>query len=69
MGCVCVCVYVCVCVCVFVSTEGFFFLIEVWLIYSVVLVSGVQKSDIFFFTFFSIIVYYKILNIVPCAIQ
>ena len=58
------------CVCVFVSTEGFFFfLIEVWLIYSVVLVSGVQKSDTFFFRFFSIIVYYKILNIVPCAIQ
>ena len=49
------------------------------------LVSGIQQSDshiyirvyiyiyiyayIFFFRFFSIIGYYKILNIVPCAIQ
>ena len=42
------------------------------------LVSGVQQSDsdididididIFFFRFFFIIGYYKILNIVPCAI-
>ena len=42
---------------------------------NVVLVSGVQQSDsvmyiyVFFFIFFSIIVYYKILNIVPYAIQ
>ena len=42
-----------------------------------VLVSGVQQSDstiqihiyLFFFRFFSIIGYYKILNIVPCAIE
>ena len=45
------------------------------LIYNVVLISGIQQSDsciyiyIFFFRFFSIINYYKILNIVPCAIQ
>ena len=45
------------------------------IIYNVVLVSGVQQSDsvthtyIFFFIFFSIIVYYKIWNIVPYAIQ
>ena len=49
------------------------------LIYNVVLVSGIQQNDsvihiymyiyIFFFRFFSIIGYYKILNIVPCAIQ
>ena len=40
-------------------------------------VSGVQQSDsvihlymyLFFFRLFSIIGYYKILNIVPCAIQ
>ena len=52
--------------------------IEVQLIYNV---SGVQQSDsvfkiyihihtyMFFFRFFSIIDHYKILNIVPCAIQ
>ena len=53
-----------------------FFLIEVELI-SNVLVSGVQQSDsvihiciyLFFFRFFSIMGYYKILNTVPCAIQ
>ena len=46
-----------------------------YLIYNVVLVSGVWKSDsvicvysLDFFKFFSIIVYYRILNIVPCAI-
>ena len=41
------------------------------------LVSGVQQSDsvihigvyIYIFRFFSIIGYYKILNIVPCAVQ
>ena len=50
---------------------------EVELIYNVVLVSGVQQSDsviheciyIFFFRFFSIIGYYKILRTVPCALQ
>ena len=57
------------------------FLIELWLVYNAMLVSGVQQSDsvicisiylsiyLFFFRFFSIIGYYKILNIVPCAIQ
>ena len=53
------------------------------MIYNVVLVSGVQQSDlvvyiciisiynidILFFSFFSIIGFYEILNIVPCAIQ
>ena len=53
--------------------------IEIQLIYNVVLISGIQQSDsvihtyiyiyIFFFRFFSIIGYYKILSIVPCAIQ
>ena len=50
-----------------------FIYIEVQLIYNVVLVSGVQQSQlykyIFFFRFFSIIGYYKILKIAPCAIQ
>ena len=50
-----------------------FVLIEVQVVYNVVLVSGVQQSDsvihIFFFTFFSLISYYKILSRVPCAIQ
>ena len=52
------------------------FFIEVQLIYNAVLVSGVQQSAsvihiyLFFFRFFSIIGnYYKILNIVPRAIQ
>ena len=53
----------------------FFFLIyfiEVWLTYSV---SGAQRGDsvihvhILFLRLFSIIGYYKILTIVPCAIQ
>ena len=48
------------------------------MIYNVVLVSGVQQSDsiihlymyiLFFFTFSSIIGYYKILSIVLCATQ
>ena len=51
----------------------FFFLMEVELIYHVVLVSGIKQSDsviyIYFFRLFSIIGYYKILNVVPCAIQ
>ena len=54
-----------------------FFLIEVQLIYSVVLVSGIQQSDsvmhtyiyIYSFSYSSIMVYYRILNIVPRAIQ
>ena len=50
--------------------------IDVWWIYSVVFVSGVQQVDsgiprrsVFFFIFFSVTVYYRILNRVPCAIQ
>ena len=47
--------------------------IGVQLIYNVVLLSDVQPSDsnvfvyIYFFRFFSTVVYYKIVNIVPCA--
>ena len=49
--------------------------IEVLLVYNVVLVSGVQRSNsvihiyTFFFRFFSIMVYHKMLNIVACALQ
>ena len=45
------------------------------MIYSVVLISGVQQNDsvvhiyIFFLVFFSIVVCQRVLNIVPCAIQ
>ena len=43
------------------------------MIYNVVLVSGIQPSDsvthVLFFRFFSLIDYYKMLNIVPCAIH
>ena len=58
-----------------------FFLIEVQLIYSIVLVSGVQHRDsyiniyisrytyIYLFRFSSLIWYYRLLNTVPCAIQ
>ena len=58
------------------------FFIEVQLIYNVVLISAVQPSDsgvyihsvcvcvyTLFKTLFPTVVYYKILNIVPCAIQ
>lgn len=52
-------------------------LIEVQLLYNVVLISRVQHSDsvihthtqIFFLRFFSIVAYYEILDVVPCAIQ
>lgn len=53
----------------------FSLLIEVQLIYSVALVSGVQPSDsviciyTFFFRFFSSIVYYKILSIFSSAVR
>ena len=56
----------------FLSFFLFFKKTEVSLIYHD---SGVQQSDsvihmyIFFFRFFSLIGYCKILNIVPCAIQ
>ena len=46
----------------------FFFLTEVWLIYNVDLVSGIQKSDSNLYLYLSI-GYYKILNIIPCAMQ
>ena len=52
----------------------YFFKIEVQLIYSVVLISGVQHSDsvlhvcVYSF-FFSLIGYYKTLSTVSCAIQ
>ena len=52
-----------------------FFLIEVWLIYNVVLISAVQQSEsvihiyTFFFIFFSIMVYPRTLNIVHCTTQ
>lgn len=42
---------------------------------NVVLVSDVQKSDsvtymfVFFFVFFSVIIYHRILNAVTCSIQ
>ena len=48
--------------------------LEVKLIYNVVLVSGVQQNDSLthtssLFIFFSIMVYYRILKIVPSVIQ
>ena len=56
----------------------FFNFIEIYLTYSVVLVSDAQQTDyshtyiyiyFFFFRLFYIIGYFKILRIVPCAIQ
>ena len=53
----------------------FYVLIGVHLIYNAVFISAVQHSDsiihtyTFLFRFFSCIGYYKILRIVPCAIQ
>ena len=57
----------------------YFFLIEVELIYNVVLISAVQQSDldiylhvyvwVFLFISFSSMVYHRILNIVPYAVQ
>ena len=47
---------------------------EIRLIYNVVLISSVQQNDsliyiniLFFSVFFSVMVYYKILSIAPCA--
>ena len=50
------------------------FLIEVQLIYSIVLVSGVEQSDqvyiyVYSLKFFSITVYYKVLGLVLCGTQ
>ena len=48
----------------------FSFFLEVELSYNVVLVSGIQQSDsVIFFISYSIIGYYKILNIIPCAVR
>ena len=49
----------------------FFKKVELYLIYSIVFVSGVQQSDavLYIFGFFSIRDYYKTLNIVPCVLQ
>ena len=65
------------CIEIFSSHHFFLFMyfIEVSLIYNVVLISAVQASDsvrhtsTFFFRFFSIIIYHRILNLVPCALQ
>ena len=49
--------------------------IEIWLIYNVVLIIALQQSvsvihtDIFFFLVFPIMVYHRILDIVPCALR
>ena len=63
----------------FLNFYFYLFFIEVQLIYNVVLVSGIQQSDsvisihtyvyIFLFQILSFIGYYKILYIVPYAIQ
>ena len=47
------------------------YFVEVQLIYNIVLISAVQQSDsvVHTYTFFSIMIYLRILNIVPCAIQ
>ena len=51
------------------------FYIGIYLVNNVVLIFAVQQSDsvihmyTFFFIFFSIMVYHRILNIFPCAIQ
>ena len=49
----------------------FFFLIEIYLICNAVLVSGTQQIYIYIYIFrlFSLIGHYKILIIIPCAIQ
>ena len=55
--------------------HSIFFFFKVELTYNVVLVSGVQHSDlviyidIFFYRFSSLIGYYKMLSIVSCAVQ
>ena len=62
---------------VWINSLFLFFLIEVLLIYNVVLISALHESTakrfiytyIFFKIFFSIMLYFRILNIVPGAIQ
>ena len=52
----------------------YLYFIDIELIYSVMLISALQQSDsfiliyTFFFAFFSIMAYHRILNIVPCVI-
>ena len=63
--------------CFFCSFCKFIFFIEVYLIYNVVLMLLYNKVaqlcthmlDAFSFIFFSIMVYSRILNIVPCSMQ
>ena len=43
--------------------------IDVCLIYSVVLISAAQQNYTYIFIFFSSMAYYRVLNIVPCAMQ
>ena len=53
---------------------GGIFLIEVQFMYNTVLISALQKSDsvihiyAFFFIFFSLMVYHRVLNLVHCAL-
>ena len=66
---ICIYIYIYLCGCVYICV----YFTEVQFIYNVVLVSRVQPSDfvyihMFFFRFFSLIDYYKILSTVPCAI-
>ena len=52
-----------------------FYLIDIWLIYNVVLISAVQQSDsvmhtyTFFFYILFHMVHHRILNIVPCVME
>ena len=43
--------------------------IEVELIYNIVLVSGVQQSDSVFLKIIFHYSYYKVMGIIPCAVQ
>ena len=70
MGCVCVCVFDVEGQIVYLIFLNLLF-VEVWLIYNVVLISAIQQSGsvIHIYIFFFILVYPRIFNIVPCAIQ
>ena len=66
---------------IFVNLKFFLNFIDVSLTYNAMLISTVQQNDsviyiyvcvcvyIYIYTFFSILAYHRILNIVPCAIQ
>ena len=57
---------------IYLTNPRIVFLIEVYLIHNIVLVTGVQESNLIiyiFFSDFSILDYYKILNIVPCVVE